>query len=138
MFRVFPAGAVLDEQLLAAFDASTSTEVIGYCNPEERCPLLFVDLSRDGSPEAILFYGHAVTGAMRTQEGWQALDHMQRRRMPGAFKDHQAVAQALEQGDYRIGDLPWQVIEIEGQYYVLTEPRGGKKGRKPATAPAAP
>ncbi len=36
---------------------------------------------------------------------------------------YQAVARALEQGTYRIGDLPWQAIEIDGEYYVLAEPR---------------
>jgi hypothetical protein len=59
-------------------------------------------------------------------------------RHPGPHNDHLRVRLALEQGEYRVADLPWQVIEINGQYYVLTGPRGERKGRKQATSPASP
>jgi hypothetical protein len=137
-FKLFPEGAVLDPELLAAFDESASTALIGYCYEDEPCPLLFTDLSRDGSPEAIVFYGPLVTGAIRTREGWQMLDSTGYGRHPGPHNDHLRVRLALEQGEYRVADLPWQVIEINGQYYVLTGPRGERKGRKQATSPASP
>jgi hypothetical protein len=57
---------------------------------------------------------------------------VQRLGASGPRNDVPAVQSALERGDYRIGELPLQAIEINGEYFVLMEPRP----RDPACAEA--
>jgi hypothetical protein len=123
LFQVFPAGATLDPALLAALRKARGSPVSSWCFADSPCPLLLADLNRDGLPEAIVFLGQGIIGAAPTPRGWQMLDHVQRLGASGRHNDVPAVQSALERGDYRIGELPWQAIEINGEYFVLMEPR---------------
>ncbi len=120
---IYPPTMRLDTDLMAAFNAMPDLHVLASCTSEVPCPLLFVDLNRDGSVEAILFAEQGVVGATRMANGWRVLDRYVHVGAFVSYNDRQAVTRALEQGSYRIGDLPWQAIEIDGEYYVLAEPR---------------
>lgn len=121
-FAGFPQGNRVGPELLAALRNSPNVGLLRNCEASSPCPVLFADLNRDGAPEAIVFVGDGVVGAARTADGWQMLDHLQH---PGASEwknDKLSVWRALKDGDYRVGDLPWQVIEINGEYYILAAP----------------
>jgi hypothetical protein len=125
-FEVFPSGARLDAELLAAFRAAPEFHVLQSCTPEESCPLLFVDLDRDGSPEAVVFAQYGVVGATRDGPKWRLLQRMQAVGASSSFNDADTVRRALANGRYRIGALPWQAIEINGEYYLLAGPEPPK------------
>jgi hypothetical protein len=120
-FEAFPAGSRLDPELLKAFQGSNASTMLGSCDPSSPCPVLFADLNRDGSAEAIVFLGYAVVAATPTPAGWKMLDHLPHRASPGAQGDSTTIAKALGQGRYRIVDPPWQAIEIDGETYVVTD-----------------
>ncbi len=48
---------------MAAFNALPELHVLASCTTEAPCPLLFADLNRDGSEEAILFAELACGGS---------------------------------------------------------------------------
>ena len=120
---VYPPETRVDPDLVVAFNAMPDLHVLASCTTEASCPLLFADLNRDGSEEAILFAEQGAVGATRMANGWRVLDRYVHVGAFVSYNDHQAVTHALEQGTYRIGELPWQAIEIDGEYYVLAEPR---------------
>ena len=121
-FEVFPRGSRLDAALLTALQESKEATMLGACDPAGRCPVLFADLNRDGSEEAVFFAGHAVLAASRRADGWKILEYRPHRAAAGPQGDISTISQALEQGRYRVVDLPWQAIEINGEYYVVTDP----------------
>lgn len=118
----FPAGARLDSDLVSAFNA-TSVHALAYCTADAPCPVLFADLNGDGLQEAILFAEHGAVGATRIAKGWRVLDRLVLVGEAVSHNDRETVMHALEDGTYRIGNLPWQAIEIDGEYYVLADPR---------------
>jgi hypothetical protein len=140
LVQVFPAGSVAEPALLATLDQATGTKLANWCFVDDPCPLLLADLNRDESPEAVVFLGHGVVGATRKQQGWRALRYVQRLGEFASRNDRQALRQALEAGEYRIGDLPWQAIELNGEFFVLIDspPRKAACAGPDATASAEP
>jgi hypothetical protein len=84
--------------------------------------VLFADLNRDGAAEAILFAQHGIVGATPESDGWRLLDQVVHMGASASFNDRDALIEALENGRYRIGELPWQPVEINGELYLLAEP----------------
>ncbi len=119
-FDVFPPGSTLGPALLAALASAPDVGLQSDCLPDHRCTLLFADLNRDAAPEAIVLSDTRATMATRTPAGWRVVDSVwsMRPQRPGGRRD--ALRQAAEAGNYRIVDLPWQAIEINGGYYAFT------------------
>jgi hypothetical protein len=130
----FPKGTRLDPGMIAALNASTDAQVLGYCTQDEPCPVLFTDLNRDGSEDVILFAPYGVVGATRRAGEWHVLNRMVPSGAAFSVSDRETVTRALAAGNYRIKDLPWQAIEIDGEYYVLTESKGGEEPRGESSA----
>jgi uncharacterized protein DUF4153 len=120
-FENFPEGSRLDPELLSALQASKEATILGECDPADRCPVLFADLNRDGSDEAILFTEHWVVAATRGSAGWKLLRCLTPAGGPGTEQDQPAIRDALKEGQFRVVDPPWQAIEINGQTYVVTD-----------------
>jgi hypothetical protein len=119
--KVFPATSQAEPGLLAALDGAPDRHVMAACTEEEPCPLLYADLNRDGEAEAILFADHAILAATPSTGGWRLLQQLRPSQSPISRNDRATVLEALEGGSYRIGDAPWQAIEIGGERYMLTE-----------------
>jgi hypothetical protein len=119
--RVFPATSRPDPALVAVLDTARDRHVLVTCTEEEPCPLLYADLNRDGAPEAILFATHGTVGATRDGEGWRVLDRLVHTGAPVSHNDRETIIKALEGGEYRVGELPWQPIEINGELYMLAD-----------------
>ncbi|MGH8720991.1 MAG: DUF4153 domain-containing protein, partial [Burkholderiales bacterium] len=119
-FDVFPPGSALEPALLATLAKAPDAGLQSDCLPGYRCTLLFADLNGDEAPEAIVLSDTRATMATRTPAGWQVVDSvwsMRPRRRDGG---RDALRQAAEAGNFRIVDLPWQAIEIDGDYYAFT------------------
>jgi hypothetical protein len=143
----FPHGARIEPGLIAAFSHSNNPFLSNSCIAEFPCPLLFADLNRDGLDEAILFVGYGVVGATRVAAGWRPLERLVRIGTPESGNGHEKVLLALQAGSYRIGDIPWQAIEINGELYVFSDANkrdGGCResaaavSRETASAPECP
>jgi hypothetical protein len=119
--RVFPATSRPDPALVAVLDTARDRHVLVTCTEEEPCPLLYADLNRDGAPEAILFATHGTVGATRDGEGWRVLDRLVHTGASVSHNDRETIIKALEGGEYRVGELPWQPIEINGELYMLAD-----------------
>jgi hypothetical protein len=132
-FVAFPAGAVPEPQLIAFF-AATDGRQLASCSPEARCPILFTDLNRDGADEALFFGENGVIGATRGPEGWEVLQRYQVGAAYATSDRREETLRALESGAYRVGELPWQTIEIAGETYVWA----GTVNAPAAEDPAAP
>jgi len=120
-FENFPEGSRLDPELLSALQASKEGTFLAECDPADRCPVLFADLNRDGSDEAILFTEHWVFAATRGPAGWKLLRYLTPAGGPDSEQDQLAIRDALKEGQFRVVDPPWQAIEINGQTYVVTD-----------------
>jgi hypothetical protein len=132
-FEVFPAGTDLDPALLAALGKSPEAYLLATCVTREPCPLLFADLDGDGTAEAIAFPDTGVVGARRKDGGWQMLDRMAGGGI-GKVSDTENLRRALREGRYRIGNFPWQAIEIDGDRFLLAEPAQAPCDDTPAGA----
>jgi uncharacterized protein DUF4153 len=122
-FEAFPEGSRLDPELLTAIQASKRANILARCEPASRCPVLFADLNRDGSDEAIFFAGYyAVVAASRKPDGWKMLDYLRAVDASASQQEPLVIRDALRDSRYRIVDPPWQAIEINGETYVVTDP----------------
>lgn len=122
-FEVFPVSASMEPGLLQMLGKSTEIPARGSCTQDLRCPLLFADLDRDGTPEAIVFTEFGTVAAARGAGGWRLLDGRAAARLPGR-NDREVIRRALQNGAYRVVDLPMQAIEIDGEYHAFIEPCG--------------
>ena len=120
-FESFPQGSRLDPDLLSALQASKEGTLLGECDPADRCPVLFADLNRDGSDEAIFFTGHWVVAATQGPAGWKLLRYLTPAGEPGAEHDQSAIRDALKESRFRVVDPPWQAVEINGETYVVND-----------------
>lgn len=120
-FENFPEGSRLDPELLSALEASKEGTLLGECDPADRCPVLFVDLNRDGSDEAILFTEHWVVAATRGPAGWKLLRYLTPAGGTDPEQDQLAIRDALKERRFRVVEPPWQAIEINGETYVVTD-----------------
>jgi hypothetical protein len=145
--RVFPATSQAEPGLLAVLDTAQDRHVLATCTEDEPCPLLYTDLNRDGEAEAILFTDHAILAATPSPGGWQLLQQLVPAQSPVFRNDRVTVLKALEAGSYRIGEAPWQAIEIEGRHYMLTgipkadapcDENADAVSRDPASNPESP
>jgi hypothetical protein len=116
-----PAGTHIDPELIAAFGAADDQSIVQSCTRDSPCPVLFANLNREGSDEAILFAQYGVVGATRVAGGWRVLDRLVHLGASVSRNDRETIRRALEAGTYRLGDLPWKAIEINGEYYVLSD-----------------
>jgi len=124
-FEVYPKGSRLDPKLLGVLQESEAGFHPGECDATSPCPVLFVDLNRDGSDEAIFFTDNRPAAATRKPGGgWRAIQIQFQLPVgrPVPYQGKEAFASALEQGRFRTVDLPWQAIEINGATYVVTDP----------------
>jgi hypothetical protein len=117
-FEVFPAGSAIDAALLAALVADLEDPWLhNDCDPADPCPLLFVDLDRDGAAEALLF-GRHVTEAFQSRDGqWRRMTPS--RNVPGQNPDRGRLREAFASGSFRVRDLGWQVLDLDGEIYVF-------------------
>lgn len=117
-FEAFPAGSAIDPALLAALTADLEDPWLHYdCDPADPCPLLFVDLDRNGAAEALLF-GRHVTGAFQSRDGrWRRMAPSPN--VPGRSPDRSKLREALATGSFRVRDLGWQVLDLGGETYVF-------------------
>ncbi len=132
-FLVFPAGQVVDDELLVALTRAKKDLYLGVCDPSDPCLLLFADLNRDGESEVVIF-GDFVAGALRREDGrWTRTAAGVQIGANTGMVDRKAIRKALEQGRYQVRDLGWQVVEIRGNAFVFDDapPPAG------ATAPPA-
>jgi hypothetical protein len=118
----YPTGAPIGPALIEAFNSYHDPQLLSYCTPQARCPVLFADLNRDGAAEAILFAPHGIVGATPAGEGWRLLERIDRAGPSASFADRDTLIEALENGRYRVDDWPWQALEIQGEVYLLAEP----------------
>jgi hypothetical protein len=118
----YPSGTPIGPALIEAFNAYGDPQLMSYCTPQARCPVLFTDLNRDGAAEAILFARHGIVGATPAGDGWQLLDRLVQAGASASSNDRETLVEALEDGRYRIGELPWQPVEINGELYLFAEP----------------
>ncbi|HKY00465.1 MAG TPA: hypothetical protein VJL86_12150 [Steroidobacteraceae bacterium] len=143
---VFPSTSRPEPGLLAVLNTAQHRHVLVTCTEEEPCPLLFADLNRDGEAEAILFATYGIVGATRDGNQWRALDRLVRMGACASHNDRETIIKALEGGEYRVGDLPWQPIEINGELYLLADPPADRRcdedadgvSRDPASTPEGP
>ena len=120
-FEVFPVGQVLDPGVLSALNAAQRDAFRHYCEPAERCPVLFADLNRDGEPEALVFSNYG-TVAIRMQGGeWTVTERMQHLGASAPFNGRRTIREELARGNYVVRDLGWQVLEIRGELYVFDD-----------------
>lgn len=118
-----PKEARIEPKLIAALGSSSDPSLFVACSPESPCPVLFADLNRDGSDEAVLFAEYGVVGATRSEDGWRLLERLVHFESFVSHNSRESIRRALEAGTYRIGDVPWQAIEINGELYVLSDPQ---------------
>lgn len=121
-FEAFPTGSEIDPALIAALESSDDSQVLASCLTHEPCPLLFVDLNRDGTAEAMVFADVYGIAAMRKGKGWQRLDLMESMGKSHAWTNAESARRALREGRFRIVDFPWQAIEIDGDQFLFAEP----------------
>jgi hypothetical protein len=117
----FPAGTTPQPELLAELNAIPSRHLLSDCTTDEPCPLLFADLNRDGVAEAILFAPLETAAATREGDSWRRLDRLEQVASV-SHNDRAAVIEALKQGNFRVGDPPWQAVEINGELYQVADP----------------
>ncbi len=120
-FMAFPAGSPIDAELMAALKERQREAGLWQCLSENPCPLLFVDLNRDGMMEALVFNDYHSVAFRRNANGWKKIDS------PGSKSprgDRAALRKALAEQRYAIREPAWQILEIEGQLYVLEEAVG--------------
>ena len=130
-FEAYPAGTSVDAALLALLSSDQDEPYLYDCDPTDPCPLLFVDLDRDGVTEALLF-GQYATAAFQSRNGdWRRLPQPA---AAGLVDDarRRNLRAALAAGDYVVRDPKWQVFEIRGRVYVFESPAAPVD----ATAPA--
>jgi len=120
----FPATAEPDADLLARLNRAPDLHVLAACKEKDPCPLLYADLNRDGEAEAVVFAGYAIVAATRGAKGWRLLQQLLPAQASIPHANHASVRKALEKGDYRVADAPWQALEIEGELYHLTDRPG--------------
>jgi Domain of unknown function (DUF4153) len=121
-FEVFPAGAALDPELIKLVREAERLPYLAECEPDDRCPVLFADLNRDGSAEALVFGDHQAAAATRVDGRWTIVHVARGAAQPARYFDRRAVREALRSGDFRIRESDWQVAVIGGEAYVLGEP----------------
>jgi len=130
-FHAFPAGKSVDEGLVAALNGDVAEPHRWACDPTDPCPLLFVDVDRDGTDEALLF-GNTVTRIFQLQAGaWRLLP----KQLPGyghERKEQRKFKEALAAGDYVIRDPMWQVLEIRGRVFDFETPSAPVDATEPA------
>jgi hypothetical protein len=134
-FEVFPAGNALDPELLAAIRGSRDVEFLGRCIRYDPCPVLLLDLTRDGAPEALIFEDHVVVAATREAGAWRLLP---RQPFETAHRAKSEVRDALRQGRYRTRELPWEVLEIDGSRFVFDQPDAAETATDAAPARDSP
>jgi hypothetical protein len=119
-FEAFPAGTAPPPALLQALREDEGRRfVLQQCAAESPCPLLFVDLDRDGSDEVLVFSQYGTVAAHREGERWVV--HT-RAPLDMAFTDLARLRKALAEGRFAVRDPQYQLLEIEGQLYLLEEP----------------
>lgn len=121
-FEAFPVGSEIDPALVAALGASMHAPALDPCATREPCPLLFVDLNRDGAAEAIVFSGQYRVGATKKGKQWRVLDRVSVEELPQGSPDAEATRRALREGDFHIVDFPWQALEIGGGTLLFADP----------------
>jgi hypothetical protein len=128
-----PSSQVLEPGVLAALAATRREAVLNYCKPATRCPVLFVDLNRDGESEALVFSNYGTVALRRLDGKWTVTERMQRLGAVASFNNSGTIRKALREGRYTVRDLGWQVLEIRGELYVLNDvPRPEPEQVKPA------
>ena len=116
-----PAGQSIESGLLDALNAARGDLHLQDCLPTDPCPLLLADLDRDGEAEALVF-GSYLTGALRRQDGrWATAKPLLYLGGSASTNDRKQLREALKQGNYRVRDLDWQVVEIRGELYVFDD-----------------
>jgi hypothetical protein len=123
----FPGTATPDAGLLELLNGAPDLHVLADCTEDEPCPLLYADLDGDGEAEAVLFADYAVVAATRGNDGWRLLQQLLPSQASVPRNDHARVRKALEEGNYRVADAPWQAIEIEGERYQLADRPGRRE-----------
>jgi hypothetical protein len=118
-----PAGVVLEPALIAVFNDPDHRHLLSECTTRAPCRVLFADLNGDESEEAILFGHNGLVGATRDERGWRPLNWLPNFGRSGRAYDWQAATRALDRGSWQVRDLPWRAVEIDGEYFVLADPR---------------
>ena len=99
-FEVFPSGARLDAELLAAFRAGPEFRVLQSCTPDDPVRSSSSDLDRDGSPEAIVFAQYGVAAPPGTARNGDCSSACRRSVRRVSFNDADTVRRALTNGRY--------------------------------------
>lgn len=120
-FEVFPAGQALDPGVLAALGATSREAFLHSCEPAEPCPMLFVDLNRDGENEVLVFLSYGTLALRRESGAWAAVERLDGFRAAASSNDRRTLRQALRDGSYVVRDLEWQVLEIRGELFVFDD-----------------
>ncbi|MEX1993849.1 MAG: DUF4153 domain-containing protein [Steroidobacteraceae bacterium] len=121
-FEVFPASQALEPGLLAALGATERNDVLHSCEPPEPCPMLFVDLNRDGEDEALVFSNFGTVALRRKGGTWAAARRLDTFRAAASFHDRRSIRAALRDGSYAVRDLEWQVLDVRGERFVFDDP----------------
>lgn len=119
IFEVFPAGQAVEPKLLTALHESGDRHGLDACTETEPCPLLFIDLNRDGVAEALIFAAYATYGAERSADGWEIRNQGQGFGGYASPADRKTLRKALAQGRYSVRDPDWQTFEINGRDHVF-------------------
>ncbi|MGE0582798.1 MAG: hypothetical protein AB7P31_11795 [Steroidobacteraceae bacterium] len=112
----FPEGRTIDTHLRAAI-AITGAGIgdIQCASPSTACPVLFVDLNRDGTEEAVVFTDGRTLLFERKDSLWEP------RRLRGEGGLRAAALARLRAGDYRVVAPAWQALQV-GEEHLVVDP----------------